>query len=439
MRISEFMKKDYREYAMYTLQDRGIPNLIDGLKPVQRFLLYQGIHTSARSVFVKTASLGSSVSSVGYEHGEGSAVQALVNMTTEFGNNIPLFLGDGNFGNKIDHTASAARYIFSQLNPIVEKIYLDTELAPVHEDKDHVPPKFYLPIIPMVLVNGVQGIAVGFATNIPSYDPKDLIMNLRLLATGRKMKDILPKYPMFLGEVWRDQEYSGIIYRKGILEKVGKKKVLISELLPGMEVDTYKKTLNKLIDKRVITSYVDDSADNKISIEVNMVDGDYREEELYDVLKLQDKIIPNFTVITEKDELREYDKATGVLDIIRDFYEYRIGKVEEGRLLSIDKAKKSLEYNKSYLKLCEDVVAGIFDFRKIGTDDELLKVLEDKYKFVEEDAKRVINIPLRSFTNDSIKLTKKRIENLEELIKKLESQTKEDLYIEKLDALEKAL
>lgn len=437
MKISEFMKKDYREFAMYTVQLRGIPSLIDGFKPVQRFLLYQGMHTAARSEFMKTASLGSSVSSAGYEHGEGSAVDALVGMTAEYNNNIPLFEGDGNFGNKIDHTASAARYIFSKLSPIVDKIYMDTELAPEHEDKDHLPPKFYLPIIPMVLVNGIKGIAVGFATDIPSYDPRDIVDNLRLLASGKGMKDMVPRYPMYEGSVWVDE--LGIVYRQGVVEKVGKKKVLVSELLPGMEVDAYKKVLNKLVDKRVITSYVDDSADNRIRIEVNLVDGDVGEDEVYDVLKLRDKSIPNFTVINERDELREYRKDTGALDIVRDFYEYRIGKVEEGRLRSIEVLRSQLGYSRSFLRLCEDVVGGIFDFRKIESDDRLVSVLKSVYGFVEDDAKKVMNIPLRSFTKSSIEMTKKRIKSLESDIDKLEHQTKEELYIEKLDILAKAL
>ena len=438
MKISDFMKNDFREYALYTLEQRAIPGF-DGMKPVQRFLLYQGMNTSARSEFVKTASLGSSVSAVGYEHGEGSSTEALVNMSTEFGNNLRLFLSDGNFGNKLDHTASAARYIFSKLNPIVDKLFLDTELAPVHKDKEHIPPKFYLPIIPYVLCNGIQGIATGFATNIPPFNPKDLIENMRLLAKGKKQKDIIPYYPMFLGEVYRDPAAPSVIIRRGVFERIGKKKLLISELTPGMEIDSYKKILNKLVDNRTITSYVDDSSDNQVHIELNLVDGDMSDDKIFKVLKLEDKFIPNFTVINENDKLKEYDKETGALDITEDFYNYRIQKVEEGRLLRIDKAKKQLAYAECYLKLCEDVIKKKFDFVKQVNDDTLLNTLETQYKFSEEDAKRVSNTALRSFTQASIDLTKKRIKTLEDLISKLESQTKEDVLLEELDALEKAL
>lgn len=122
--ISDLMNGPWKERAIYTCEERAIPHFLDGLKPVQRFLLYSG-YKNAYKNYDKVASIASVVAKFGYHHGEASASGALTCMGAYFSNNLPLFDGDGNFGNLLDNSPAAPRYIFANL-PLILMIFILT-------------------------------------------------------------------------------------------------------------------------------------------------------------------------------------------------------------------------------------------------------------------------------------------------------------------------
>jgi len=143
--ISHVAKNEWLSFAMYTVESRAIPNMIDGLKPVQRFYLYSSILNSKRD-FKKVSAVAGIISDYGYNHGEASAAGAGQLMAATWNNNVCLVEGRGSFGTRLVQDAGAARYVYTRLHDNFDKYISDVDLAPAHEDPEHEPPSFYLPV-----------------------------------------------------------------------------------------------------------------------------------------------------------------------------------------------------------------------------------------------------------------------------------------------------
>ncbi|CAD7955077.1 unnamed protein product [Amoebophrya sp. A120] len=185
--ITEFIKKELVFMAEYDVM-RSIPNVMDGFKPTQRKILYCAFKKKLKSD-IKVAQLAGYVSEkAAYHHGEVSLEGAIVGMAQDFvgSNNVKLLVPSGQFGTRIeggkDHAAS--RYIYTRLNnPLTRAIFHpddDKILEYNQEEGKWIEPKLFCPVIPMVLVNGAEGIGTGWSTSIPNYDPRDVVENCRI-------------------------------------------------------------------------------------------------------------------------------------------------------------------------------------------------------------------------------------------------------------------
>ena len=162
--ISDFINK---ELILFSLADniRSIPSVLDGLKPGQRKVMYACFKRNLKSE-IKVAQLGGYVSEhTGYHHGEQSLYQTIVGLAQDFvgSNNIYLLKPNGAFGTRATggKDSAAPRYIFTELNKITRKIFNpldDPLLTYIQDDEQTVEPEWYLPVIPMILVNGAEGI-----------------------------------------------------------------------------------------------------------------------------------------------------------------------------------------------------------------------------------------------------------------------------------------
>ena len=142
-----------------------------------------------------------------YHHGEASLQGTIVNMAQDYvgSNNINLLMPNGQFGTRLKGGKDAAqpRYIHTCLNDITNKIFNKVDealLDYINDDGFIVEPEFYIPIIPMILVNGCQGIGTGWSTKIPCYNPADIVENINNLIEGKPMKDLIPWYRGFTGK-----------------------------------------------------------------------------------------------------------------------------------------------------------------------------------------------------------------------------------------------
>ncbi|UNA02361.1 DNA topoisomerase II subunit [Serratia phage SP1] len=329
--LKSIIDTEAKAYALYTVQERAIPNMMDGLKPVQRFVMYRALQ-DAKTKFEKVASIAGGVSKAGYHHGEGSAEGACVLMANTWSNNTPLLEGDGNFGSRLVQRAAAGRYVFARIHDNWNKIYRDTEYAPKHEDPEHLPPRHYLPILPMVLANGVQGIATGYSTYILPHSYESLVECTKKAVEGTLDGEPLVKFPKFTGQITFDEE--GNQFAEGTYTRKGSTKLTITEVPPKFDRETYIAKVMDPLEERGFISYDDKCGDNKFIFDVTLrkefgLSGDYDAD--HDIImrhfKLRQKISQNIVVIDEQGKLRDdFSKSS---DVIKHFVKVRMKFTEQ--------------------------------------------------------------------------------------------------------------
>ncbi|KAN0030171.1 hypothetical protein ACTA71_009932 [Dictyostelium dimigraforme] len=252
---SDFINK---ELVLFSIADceRSIPNIVDGLKTSHRKTLFSCFKRNLKKE-IKVAQLIGYVSEhSAYHHGETSLYSTIVGMAQEFvgSNNINLLNPAGSYGTRIagGKDCSSARYIHTRLNDIARAVYHpddDPILSCVVDDGKKVQPKFYIPVIPMILVNGCIGIGTGWSSTIPNYNPRDLIKNMRLAIDEKPLQPIKPWYRGFLGSIEANQSgkiQGGQFLSKGVWNKLSENKFEITELPIGFWTQDYRELLDEL-------------------------------------------------------------------------------------------------------------------------------------------------------------------------------------------------
>lgn len=204
---SDFINLELVQFARYDVM-RSVPCIMDGLKPTQRKILFCCFKRNLRTD-VKVAQLvGYIAEHSAYHHGEASLGSSIISMAQDFvgSNNVNLLVPSGQFGTRLqggkDHASQ--RYIYTRLAPITRLLFSqldDPVLSYQEEEGQRIEPAWYVPVIPVVLVNGAQGIGTGWSTDVPNYDPLGIIENLRLFIQKKKMKPMRPWYRGFTGTI----------------------------------------------------------------------------------------------------------------------------------------------------------------------------------------------------------------------------------------------
>jgi len=247
IRLDSFINNDFIHFSNDDLS-RSIPNVLDGLKVSQRKILFSAFKRGLTSE-IKVAQLAGYVSEhSGYHHGEKSLEDAIVGLAQNFtgSNNINLLEPIGQFGSRLNNgkDAASARYIFTHLSKITKLIFDQRDFGIIdykNDDGTSVEPWWYLPIIPMILVNGAVGIGTGFSTKMPCFNPKDIIQVLLSKLKGETGKELIPWYRNFAGTVLKVSDGTYMTY--GVFTET-KKEIVITELPISTSVNDYLEYLN---------------------------------------------------------------------------------------------------------------------------------------------------------------------------------------------------
>lgn len=266
MRIEEFIGKEWLEYADYDNR-RSLPNLIDGLKITQRKAIYFGLSMAKGEKPLKVSQFASKAAAeTAYHHGEASMMSTVVGLAQDHpgSNNYPLLEKHGQFGSRLSAVASSPRYIHTRMHANWSKFFLpvDQEIVEhLYDDDDKIEPKYYIPIIPMVLINGSEGVGNGFKSSILNYDITSVVRGLKeIIKHGKVKTPLLPSINGFTGTI--EKEGRQVTFT-GKLTIVHSTKIHITELPPGYDNDKYKKILNKLADDKFIKNYKNHSSEDK--------------------------------------------------------------------------------------------------------------------------------------------------------------------------------
>ncbi|NBS68605.1 hypothetical protein EBT31_06775 [bacterium] len=247
--VTDFVQRDLVNFSAEDIH-RSIPHVMDGLKPSQRKVIYACLKKNL-GTDMKVAQLSGYVAEqTQYHHGEASLQGTIIGLAQNFvgSNNLNLLEPSGQFGTRLmgGKDAASPRYIFTRLNPATRKIFDprdDPVLEYVIEDGEKVEPEFYVPILPMVLVNGAEGIGTGFSCSVPPYNPVNIKANLLRMIQGEAPVDMQPYWRGFNGPVERTGPSTWTA--KAVYTKSGD--VLhVTELPPGVWIQEFKEKLDKL-------------------------------------------------------------------------------------------------------------------------------------------------------------------------------------------------
>ena len=206
---SDFVNKELILFSRADLE-RSIPCLLDGFKPGQRKIMFSGFKRNLKSD-IKVAQFAGYVSEhSAYHHGEQSLASTIVGLAQDFvgSNNINLLFPSGQFGTRLQGGKDSAspRYIYTRLGPLARYMFREEDdrlLKYLDEDGQSIEPEWYLPVLPLVLINGADGIGTGWSTSIPNYNPRDVAANVKRYISGMPMESMIPWYKGFDGQISR--------------------------------------------------------------------------------------------------------------------------------------------------------------------------------------------------------------------------------------------
>jgi DNA gyrase/topoisomerase IV subunit A len=430
--ISKVALNEWKSFAMYTVESRAIPNMVDGLKPVQRFYLYSSLINSKKD-FKKVSAVSGIISDYGYNHGEASAAGAGQLMAATWNNNICLVEGRGSFGTRLVQEAGAARYVYTRLHDNFNKYVKDLDLSPVHDDPEHEPPAFYLPAIPLVLINGTKGIATGFATNILPHCPASVTEAcVEYLETKEIKQPINLKFPEFSGTIEQNKEDPKKYISYGTYSKRSKTQLLISEVPYGFDRESYVKVLDHLEDEGDIVSY-DDLCDKQgFKFEVKLkqnISAKWTRSKIISKFKLSKPFAQNLTVIDYEGKLREYDDAR---QLIKDFCDYRLGILKQ----RIDARKAEYEEEVRWLNVKMEFVQANVDGRivfKDNTKTQVIKQIMEETSGTGGDTNRLLALSILNLTKEEIVKLKKQIAESKRTLNFWKKTTPQEQFITDLE------
>ena len=441
--IDDFFDNEYREYALYTIQNRALPSVIDGFKPSQRKIAFVAnrVFKGGNEKPLKVFQLAGRVASEAfYHHGGGSLEGAITAMAQDFKNSMPIFEGIGQFGSLRSPEAGAPRYVGVKFNENFRLLYKDFDLVdPRYEEGEEIEPKFFLPIIPTVLLNGGSGIAVGFATNILNRHPVDLIDACLNVLLEKDLKPIKPWIRGFEGtfDVAPDSSKSWII--KGNYNIKNTSTVEVTEIPPSFTYEKYEQHLDSLVEKGVLHSY-DDNSSEKINYVLKFprqtLSEIIKKKKLDETLKMAEREGENFTTLDENGKLKAFESAE---EIVRYFVNFRSGYyiIRKQKLLS--NLREELQTLSNRARFIESIVDGslIVNGRKKKEIEEDLKTM----KFDKQDGSwnYLTSLPIHSLTLEKLEEIKKSVEEKRSEVLKIEATEPVDMYKDDLLELKKKI
>ncbi|CAM9541923.1 unnamed protein product [Chrysoparadoxa australica] len=424
--VEDFIHKDLIQYS-HADNVRSIPSSIDGLKPSQRKVLYACFKRNLTNE-IKVAQLAGYCSEhTGYHHGEASLTSTIVNMAQDFvgSNNLPLLHGSGQFGTRLmgGKDAASPRYIFTHLSKWARLLFPQVDdrlLCCKRDDGSTVEPYYYVPVVPVLLVNGSQGIGTGWSTNIPPCNPLDLICRLESMLKGgdsqglplkvqvkredkrrrkgqergmdeeqltRGLSSLMPWVKGFKGVIESTQKSSPSFVSHGIVEAVrvegasgGAKEtqVCITELPVGKWTSDYKEHLLKMCEQGKIKSFTEHHTPTEVKFLVQMKVSQIKSlcatGGLRGYFSLSQTIsTSNMHAFDARGKMCKYNSAD---DILQHFYTVRLELYKRRRQLLEAEAAYQAEVLSNRAHFLKSVIGGTLDIVMQGKLSK--RQLEDK-------------------------------------------------------------
>jgi DNA topoisomerase-2 len=413
--------------------------------------LYGSIKRNLTKTEIKVAQLAGYISeNAAYHHGEASLQGTIVNMAQDYvgSNNIELLEPIGQFGTRIMGGKDSAqpRYIYTKLSQITSLLFNkkdDALYKPQFDEGMRIEPNNYVPVLPMVLINGCQGIGTGWSTDVPLYNPFDIISNINNYMNDTEMNDMNPYYRGFTGTITKESKHTYI--SKGIYT-IKDNKLIITELPIGVWSDKYKEFLETLCldgknksKKQIIRYYNSYCTDTQINFELFM-DKDtlvkLNSDTIYKLFKLTSSInTSNMVLYNSNNTITKYDN---VLDILREFCDIRLELYEVRKTYMIDELQREIDLMAIKIRFINEFIEEKITIIRVKKVDIIEQLKSKGYPEI-EGYDYLLKMPIYNLTFEKIDEFEKKLANLNEELELIKSKSKQDLWREDIDMIRNEL
>jgi len=438
-KVEDFFANEYLNYAKYVVENRAIPSVIDGFKPTQRKVAHvaNGVWKTGNEKPLKVFQLAGTVAANAYyHHGNASLEGAIVGMAQDFKSSMPIFQGIGQFGSLRSPEAGAPRYVGVKFNDNFRLLYKDFELTtPQYEEGEEIEPRFFLPIVPTVLLNGGSGIAVGFATNILNRNPLDLIDACIDVLDGKDIKVLKPWIRGFTGtfDVAPDNHKSWLI--KGKYDIKNMSTVEITEVPPSFTYEKYEALLEGLVEKGTLHTY-DDHTSGKIHYVLKFprqtLADLIKKNKLEDVLKMQERETENYTTLDEYGKLKVFDT---IAEMVSYFVKFRLSYYDKRKTRLLVDLQRDLDILEARSKFVDAVIKGRIVVANEKRPDLIKSIEKEGIQKQDDSYEFLLGMPIWTLTNEKFVDLQKKVDLKQKELDKIKKTAPEKMYRDDLASL----
>jgi len=441
------------ELILFSISDckRSLPAMMDGLKPSQRKLLYTAFekNLSYTSKEMKVAQFGAATAQLtDYHHGEMNLSDAAIKMAQRFigSNNISLLFPSGQFGTRISNgdDAASSRYIFTKQDRLTRLLFRkedDVLLEAQYEDKEKIEPVMYVPILPMILINGGLGIGTAFSCSVPMYNPVDMIHCITLWLSEERYRsdepytfpELVPWYNGFTGTVEKMGDHKFLT--KGVITRKNDT-VTITEIPIGMSIDGCKEVIEELLENKKIRSFQNYSSDVRIQFDIK--ENKEEEKELtLETLKLTSTLSTNNMVMF--DEYSKIKKYNTISEILNEFCRVRYVFYVKRKAYMIDELQQMRVVLQSKLRFLTEVIHGTLVIQNVPEETIVMTLQQSGYLMVDGDTSYsyLLGMHIRSFSKQKVEEIQHHIQRYERELQMIQDTTESQLWMNDLAEFKK--
>lgn len=446
---SQFVNQELIQFS-HADNTRSIPSMMDGMKPSQRKVLFSLFKKNTKEE-LKVARFSGYVSEqTSYHHGEASIQGTIINMAQSFvgSNNINLLEPCGQFGTRIQGGKDAAspRYISTKLSPITKHIFQESDnsiLNYLNDDGQSIEPEYYAPVIPVVLVNGCDGIGTGWSSKVPLYNPKDVVENVKRYNNGLELNQMIPWYKNFKGVI--EQSKPGSFETRGVWKFESGRycdTLTVTELPIGRWTQDFKELVesyrdgthtNKKAKHLQVNAYDNHSTEDSVKFVIQLKCKCISEDDIPSLFKLTSSVsTTNMHLFDEKNKIKKFESPE---DIIKHWCDVRKELYDQRKTHQLKTLKRELQLitNKiKFMELVMDDKITVFRRSKAYVEEQCAKFELTK---VNGCYKYLTALPLDCFIQEELTKLYNYSDKLKRQVKELTESTVTQLWMKDLNEI----
>lgn len=444
--ISDFFDTDYKDFSQYVAENRALPG-IDGFKTGARKIMHAAFNGSLKNGDQKKIPnlSGDTMNLSLYAHGDGSLNGTCITLSQEHRFNInPLYIDSQN-GTLRDSSTASPRYLYVKLSKYAKLWKTDIELTEqIFDEGQYIEPKYYLPIIPMQIINRQEGMSPGFRFSSMSYNPVDVIdACIECLSSKKKenkLENILirPYVRGIKSKNWKFEEEGWVNYGEFKWDEK-KKMILITDLPYDIEYTDFEKMLNKMVENEDIKDWANYSEDGNIDYRIDckkgklsgVLKGKTINQKIQAKFKLR-RVLPNdcLWVLDENKKVRHFNTNK---ELIEYFVNFRLSKYTDRKTRLVKILEDKFKSNSELVKFIELVCNGKLKIRNRSKVD--IKVDMDKHSL----SMHLLSTPMSKVTIEERDELLKQNEEIKKELEYIKKTTEKQMYLNDLNELRKEL